>query len=629
MEAPYQQSIFHIQKRKMSNSVRAALRLTSDPIISASQNESLARMVRNVEEICFKAGETIYRAHDKANKLYLIESGTVELLTPKGKLLIIDGARFGEEAATDVPIYLSDAIAVTDVVAFVIPRFSLSGLNHFNRGRKAEFYFSLLANLGGYEVRRASATDPGPTQDRSWLEALGWLLAILLPLAIMMFAGDFGVGREVRTFLAIFSATIVMWVFELVDEFVPGLFAVLMTLALGLAPPKVVLAGFASDGFFMAMSILGLGTVIVLSGLGFRCMLWLLRYLPGTKAGHNFGLLLTGFLINPVIPSINARTVLMAPFLTDMVETVKFQFRGKAATQLAVTAFTGATLFSAGFLTSRSINFVIYGMLSPQGQQYFSWLYWLYAAVVTLVAMLMIYLVAVNVTFRSAEKSLLSKQQVDVQLNLLGKLKKREWAAIAGIAVLSIGIVSTSIHNIQPPWMGMAILYTLLLFGYLNKNEFREKTDWPGLIYLGTLAGVIGTFNYLGLDRFLTSNLSVLSEVLHNSFNLFVAILFTIIFVIRLVFPNTATMAICATIFMPLASNAGVNPWVIGFILLLFGDIWVFPYQCPHYQQFREIVQGKHIYDEFEFLKFNMLMNFVRLAGVYAAIPFWKVLGLL
>jgi hypothetical protein len=177
--------------------------------------------------------------------------------------------------------------------------------------------------------------------------------------------------------------------------------------------------------------------------------------------------------------------------------------------------------------------------------------------------------------------------------------------------------------------MGMAILYGLLLFGFLSRSEFKEKTDWPGLVYLGTLIGVIATFNYLGLDKLLTAELSVLGEVLRTSFGLFVTLLFGVIFVMRLAFPNTATIAICATIFMPVASQAGVNPWVIGFILLLLGDIWVFPYQCPHYQQFQELVREKRIYDEGMFLKFNMLMNVVRLAGVYAAIPFWAALGLI
>lgn len=616
----------------MTHSERAAKHLNNDPIISKSLHESLARMVRNVHEKRFDAGETIYKAYDEATHLYLIEAGKVELVTPEGRHIPVEGTRFGEEAATDVPCYMSDAIAVTDMVAFTVPRKpSLAGLNQYNPKHKAEFYFSLLANFGGEKVRQASETgvEQPRSRRRDAFEAVGWLLAILIPLLALLFGGKMGGNREVVTFVAIFSAVLVMWAFELVDEFVPGIFAVLMTLSLGLAPVNEVLAGFASDGFFMAMSILGLGTVLVLSGLSFRCMLLLLRYLPATKMGHNIGLMLTGMLLTPVIPSINARSVLIAPFLIDMVETVKFKFSEKAATQLTMTAFAGVTLVSASFLTSRSINFVIYGMLSTQEQQQFSWMYWVFASGIATLSMILIYFLGSGLLFRSREKSMLSKEQIDVQLKLLGKMKRREWAALFGIVIFALGIVTTSIHNIQPPWLGMAILYGLLLFGFLNKREFTEKTDWPGLIYLGTLIGIINTFNYLGLDKWLVSHLSILVEVMQSSFSLFVAILFVVIFVIRLALPNSATIAVCATIFMPVASHVGVNPWVIGFILLLLGDMWVLPYQCPHYMQFQHIVREKGIYDEAFFIKFNMFMNLIRLAGVYASIPFWKGLGLL
>ena len=108
-----------------------------------------------------------------------------------------------------------------------------------------------------------------------------------------------------------------------------------------------------------------------------------------------------------------------------------------------------------------------------------------------------------------------------------------------------------------------------------------------------------------------------------------IAILFGVMVLLRLAIPNTATVALCATIFMPLASNVGIHPWVIGFILLLLGDLWFLPYQCPHYQQFNEIIRDKGIYNENAFLKFNLFMNLVRLGAVYASIPYWEVLGLL
>ena len=613
----------------MSPSSRAANSLLEDSIISRSLNESLARMLRNVKELTFKAGEIIYSANADAKFLYLVHLGTVELTTPTGKRVRIDSNRFGEEAATDVPHYLSDAIAITETVVFAIPRASLEGLNQFNPGHQAQFYFSLLANIGGEPVHDRDAKPRAKDSGKNAIHAFGWMATILTPLLVLVFGRDFGLDRETTVFLAIFSATVMMWVFELVDEYIPGLFALLVTLALGLAPPKLVLGGFASDGFFMAMSILGLGTVVVLSGLSFRFLLWLLRYLPNTPGGHNLGLLLTGLLLTPIVPSINARAVLVAPFLVDMLETVKFGFSGKAATRLAVAAFTGATLLSACFMTSRSVNLVIFGLLHPQQQEHFQWVYWVFASAVAAAAMLLVYFIAVSFAFPSTEASKLSKEQVGVQLSLLGPIKQREWAAIAGVLIFALGVVTTSIHSVPPSWLGMAILYTLLLFGTLRKNEFREKTDWPSLLYLGSLVGILNVFGYFGLDKLISAHLSGLSEVMRTDFNVFVAILFGVVAALRFVIPNTATIALCATIFMPLAAHAGVHPWVIGFILLLLGDMWMLPYQCPHYQQFSGLLRGKGVYDESAFLKFNLFMNLVRLCGIYASVPFWIWLGLL
>jgi hypothetical protein len=121
----------------------------------------------------------------------------------------------------------------------------------------------------------------------------------------------------------------------------------------------------------------------------------------------------------------------------------------------------------------------------------------------------------------------------------------------------------------------------------------------------------------------------VLGALLEHNFAGFVALLSAVIIVIRFVIPNTATIAICATIFMPLAAQAGVNPWVVGFIILLLGDMWFFPYQCSHYIQFQELTRSKAVYDEAAFLRFNFFMNFVRIAGIYASMPFWRALGIL
>ena len=57
----------------MSPSSRAASSLIKDPIISRSLNESLARMLRNVQERHFKAGEHIYRRASAAGNAGVVK----------------------------------------------------------------------------------------------------------------------------------------------------------------------------------------------------------------------------------------------------------------------------------------------------------------------------------------------------------------------------------------------------------------------------------------------------------------------------------------------------------------------------------------------------------------------------
>jgi di/tricarboxylate transporter len=66
-----------------------------------------------------------------------------------------------------------------------------------------------------------------------------------------------------------------------------------------------------------------------------------------------------------------------------------------------------------------------------------------------------------------------------------------------------LGIVTSSIHKVPPPWLGFAMLFGLLLCGTLRKKELKEKVDWTFLLYLGGITGIVAAFNYLGLDTVL------------------------------------------------------------------------------------------------------------------------------
>lgn len=603
--------------------------LLADPLLGECQHATLARLLPHLDERRLVPGETLYDLGDAASSAWLIIEGSVRLDFADGQSQIIDSSVIGEEAGTDLAGRQSAAVAETALRLLEIPAASLDALIKANPDLRTRFYQLLLSRsrhesqLGG---RSGSLIGK---EEGSWRELIGWAMAVLTPALILYFGASWGLRENAVLFLAMFSATVVMWVFTLVDEYVPSLFALLAILVLGLAPPTVVLAGFASDTFFLAMSVLGLSTVIVASGLSYRFLLWMLLRLPNHPFWQNSALLVTGLLLTPLVPSINGRVALVTPLMSDMSETLRLPRKHPDTTRLAVTAFTGASILSAAFLTSKSVNFVIFSLLQPQTQAQFSWLHWFVASLVAAGVMLACHLLFSPVLLGTREDRHLSRPQLVAQLHLLGKVKGREWAAMFGVLVFTLGVATAAMHKVPPPWVALTILYTLLLFGFLRKREFKEKIDWPFLVYLGGLAAITAGFNAVGLNVWLAGQLSGIGGLLKDNLELFILVLFGVIFVIRLVVPISATIVIAAAVFMPLADVYGTNSWVIGMAVLVLGEMWFFPYQCSYYMQFRGLALKQPGYNEKTFLLYNALMNLVKLAALYASLPYWKWMGLL
>ena len=602
--------------------------LLADPLLGRCQHETLARLLPHLDERELRAGETLYALGDATGSAWLLLAGSVRLHFADGQSQLIEQGVVGEEAGTDLAGRMCTAVAETALRLLEIPLPSLAALIKSNPDLGRRCYQLLLSRsshetpLGEHGTRKEA--DPG-----SWREVIGWALTVVAPALILWFGESWGLRENAVVFLAMFCATVVMWVFTLVDEYVPSLFALLAILVLGLAPPDVVLSGFASDTFFLAMSVLGLGTVIVASGLSYRFLLWVLLKLPNHPFWQNSALLLTGILLTPVVPSINGRVALVAPLMGDMAETLRLPRKHPDTTRLAITAFTGASLLSAVFLTSKSVNFVIFSLLQPQTQAQFSWLHWTTAAGVAGIVMLLGHFAASALFLGTREDRHLSRPQLAAQLHLLGRIKGREWAAMFGILIFTLGVATAAMHKVAPPWVALTILYTLLLFGFLRKKEFKEKIDWPFLVYLGGLAAITAGFNAVGLNVWLAKQLSGFGGLLQGHLELFLLALFGVIFVIRLVVPISATIVIAAAVFMPLADIYGTNSWVVGMIVLVLGEMWFFPYQCSYYMQYRSIVLKQPGYNEKTFLLYNALMNLIKLGALYASLPYWKWMGLL
>jgi len=592
----------------------------------------LSRIAPQIKEERIQKDGVIFRAKEDADKFYLIVDGEVELKSGKRSLHTLKKGFLGEESITPRGEYLTTAVAASDTILLIIPQKQILQLIKIYPDLKDDIYSSLLNHTSHFQLENNSVKKQLKTNfgdDATWVKIIGWILTIVVPVLILTFGDSFSLNWKEKIFITVASATVLMWIFRLAHEFIPSILSVLVILILDVAPPSVALSGFTSGSFFMAMSIFGISALLISSGLTHRMVIVLFRRLPLSQFWHSFAIFITGIFLTPLLPSANGRISLVSPILIDMVEALEYKKKGKASTRLAMATFAGFTMFSSIFLSSKAIHFVVFGLLPPQVRDQFNWGFWFYSALVAGIVLFVFYFISSSFFFKNDEKPGLSKELLDVQKQILGPLTKHEWAALLGILLFAIGIATSSIHKIKLPWIGLTVLYIVLAFGYLSKKEFRINIDWTFLIYLGTLIGLVKSMSYIGLDQRLGQHVIWLGSYIQTNFYLFVLLLTVIILLMRVFIPNNATVAILASVFFPISALTGVNPWIIGFIILIMSDAWVMPYQSTYFLLFKELTDDKGLFDNKLFLKYNLLSISFRLIAVYASIPFWRFIGIL
>ena len=394
---------------------------------------------------------------------------------------------------------------------------------------------------------------------------LAWLVVIAAPLAAFYYLTNLGVDRQTAIFTAIASATLLLWVFSLLGDFIPALMALLALLLFGLAPESVVLSGFSSSGFLLAFSIMGLGVVIVESGLTRRYTLILLRHLPANTFSHQLAVFMTGFVFTPVVPTITGRAAIVGPVVNHIVDGWDEKTKKRSSTMLYTTGLDSIHYLAPWFLTAAPANLMIFALLPAQEQQAFHFMFWAFAASVTGIALLLFYFLCSYFFFRDAYTHVeLAHEDIDRELEELGPVSNTERTAIYSIGLLALGIVTAPFHKIEVHYVAFAILCLLLYLGALERKDFIGKIDWAFLALLASMIGILSTMNYLNLDQFMTSKLSWLGSYMRQDFTLFVFALSGVFLLVRLLIPLNQAILIFAAALIPIAGSAGVAPWLVG-----------------------------------------------------------------
>lgn len=605
--------------------------LANDKIVKCATPEQKSRLIANVSLEKYDFDTEIYSAQSETESVYYVIDGVVSLFLECGgdPKVAQKGDYFGHEAAIDASHYASKAVVKEPATVLRFPKKAIEEIFLNNVESEKHFIFNLFRSLSG--VSLSLPERPKKDEKKGPLSSglAGWFYAILLPLIVYFLFENLIPDHSARVFVALLSIALCMWVFELVSSYIPGIFLVVSVLALGIAPTDIILSGFSSETFIMALSVYGLGSVIVSSGIIYRILLNILKYMPNSPFWANACSFFVGLVLTPAVPSASSRGVIMGPMVSDMVSYTGIKPGGGSATKLAISAYTGTNVFSAVFLSSSLHNFILLGLFWAQDQERFQWMGWLQAALLPAAIMIVAYAFGVFVFARSDEVLHINRQRIQEQYDLLGKYASRESLALICFFIFTFGVVTSNLHRLSPPTLGLIVLFILLAFDVLNRDGFQKNIDWPSLVLLGGLIGVVKVVEHLGLNAFFLEQVSWLGWYIKNDFRLFILMLTGFLFVLRLFVPYGPAVIIVATLLIPLAQQYEVNAWVVSFCTLFLGKMWFFPSQYAPYSDFKSAVFPQELFLHRHFYLFNLYMNVIRVIAVLVSVDYWKNVGLI
>ena len=461
------------------------------------------------------------------------------------------------------------------------------------------------------------------------MQLLGWILALLTPPLAYAFAHAAGLSDQASIFAGLMLATLLFWVFRLVDEFVAPLIAVTGSLFVGLAPPEVALSGFASPSMLLLVGVFALSAIISSSGLSYRLILALLIRLPDQPIWHQLSLLLSGYALSPFVPSANTRISLLSPAFTSIVSALRLPSGGPGITALLAALFSGARLFGPMMVTSRSFNIAAINFLPDQLRLEFNGIFWLIAACVALMVVTAAHLILTAWLFRPPIPVHLPREDLEQSLDELGPLSPLEATAAFCFLLFALGSATIGWHHVEAHVLAGCVLLALLISTAINKHDFRRAIDWPQIWFLMGIDCMVRIMDHLGLQQSLALALHDDFGFIHGNIFLFVVAALAVTLLLRLVLPVTAGAVSATVILLPIAETNAINPWIAVFCATMFTDIAFFRYQGTNglLQLYSDGLID--VAQERLFIVHSLWINVALVLGVLASIPWWYSLGIL
>ncbi|AGL00074.1 SLC13 family permease [Desulfoscipio gibsoniae] len=477
----------------------------------------------------------------------------------------------------------------------------------------------------GTSTKVKTPTKQGPPN----LKLVCALLSVIAGIAIALIPPPDGLSVQAMHALGIMLGAILFWVFNILPEHVTGILMCTLWVIVGAVPFQKAFAAYSTDTPWLLIPAFAIGIAAQKAGLLKRVALNVMKVFPPTFKGQTLALLSAGTIISPAIPSVTAKAVFASQLTKAIGDRMEYEEKSAGAAGLYAAMYQGFVTMFPLFLTAGIFSIIMRSCLPTEIQAQFTWVNWLWSALPWGIAVFIGSYLAIQFLYKPEQKQELSKEYFITQLKELGPMNRDEKIIAVIVACCLLLWMTEKIHHLTAAQVALLALVALFVFKILSTSDFRTKIPWEMIVFIGGVMALGSVITFLEIDTWMGTVLGpVITPLIGNMF-IFAPLLAIAIYLIRFVLvAQSSTVMIFTVMLTPFALQVGVNPWIVGLIILTSANVWTVKYQNTTHIAAMSAT-GNEFIKQSQAAKMSIAYMLINIIAIVVSLPWWKMLGLI
>src|SRR2546425_9710623 len=475
----------------------------------------------------------------------------------------------------------------------------------------------------GAPVRTAEAAPPVGASD---LRAAG-LLAALAAGAVAFGLLPLGIAPEAHKALAVGLFMIAAWMTQALDLGVTGILGCFLFWMLGIAKFETAFSGFADTSAWFLFGAVCFGLMVGKSGLARRLAFGVMR-----AVGHSYprlllGLIISNFLLTPVVPSGIARVVIMAAIAMGLTDAFGVGKGSNIARGMFIILVYQATIFDKMVIAGAS-SITARGAIERFGGVNVLWSQWALAYLpCDIIVMIAAWRLALWLYPPETVTLPGGSDYLHREIRAMGRWSTVEVRAALLMSGAIALWVTDFVHHIPAPMIGLGVglLAVMPRIGVLDTEDVRKINYLP----IFFVAAAVSLSNVLVQTKALDVLTSTLFQWLQPHISTTWAstfVLYWAAFAYHIVIGNEiAMLSTSLPLLMNFAKQNAIDPLTLGMIWTFGAGAKIFMYESA------VLVVGYSYgyFDSKDLLKIGALLSIVACVILMLLVPlYWPLIGI-